>query len=161
MPTPARAAGPPPGSRLVCFFLGEQLFGTPITSVKETVRLRPITPVFHTPSFIVGIASLRGEILAILDLAAMLGLPATPLDHDTHILIVQSGGKRAGLLADRLSDVRNADLQALTPVPPTVNAEAAALLKGVIPLADRPLAIIDLERVFGAEGLAKFERRGA
>jgi purine-binding chemotaxis protein CheW len=147
--------------RLVCFWLGEQLYGAPIRFVRETVRLRPITPVFHTPDFIAGLASLRGEILAVLDLARLLGLPPTPLDHDTHILIVECGGKRAGVLADRLSEVRDVEPRAIVPAPPTLAPEVTAVLRGVVSLPQATLGVIDLERVFASDELRRYERKGA
>lgn len=147
--------------RLVCFWLGEQLYGAPIRFVRETVRLRPITRVFHTPDFIAGLASLRGEILAVLDLARLLGLPPTPLDHDTHIMIVECAKKRAGVLADRLSEVRDIEPGAIVPAPPTLGAAATAVLRGVVSLPEAALGVVDLERVFASEELRRFERKGA
>lgn len=163
MPAPRQVEAParPAEERLVCFWLGEQLFGAPIRFVRETVRLRPITRVFHTPDFIAGLASLRGEILAVLDIARLLGLPATPLDHDTHILIVECAKKRAGVLADRLSEVRDIEPGALSPPPPTFEPSVAANLRGVVSLPEAPLGVIDLERIFASEELRRYERKGA
>jgi purine-binding chemotaxis protein CheW len=163
MPAPRHVEAParPVEERLVCFWLGEQLYGAPIRFVRETVRLRPITRVFHTPDFIVGLASLRGEILAVLDIARLLGLPPTPLDHDTHILIVECAKKRAGLLADRLSEVRDVEPGAILPPPPTLDPAAGAILRGVVSLPEAPLGVVDLERVFASDELRRYERKGA
>ena len=116
---------------------------------------------FHTPDFIVGLASLRGEILAVLDLARLVGLPPTSLEHDTHILVVECGGKRAGLLADRLSEVRDVEPGTIAPPPPTIDPAAAAFLRGVVSLEEAPLAVIDLDRLFASEELRRYERKGA
>jgi len=137
------------------------LYAAPIQFIRETVKLRPITRVFQTPDFVVGLCSLRGEILAVLDLALLLGLSPTPLDFDTHILIVEVGGKRAGVLADRLSEVRDIDPGAISPTPPTIAPDVAAILRGVVALADVPLGVVDLERVFESEELRRYERKGA
>ena len=163
MPAPRHVEAParPVEERLVCFWLGEQLYGAPIQFIRETVKLRPITRVFHTPDFIVGLASLRGEILAVLDLAVLLGLEPTPLDFDTHILIVEVGGKRAGVLADRLSEVRDVEPSAILAPPPTIAPDVAAILRGVVTLPEAPLGVIDLERVFASEELRRYERKGA
>jgi purine-binding chemotaxis protein CheW len=147
--------------RLVCFWLGPQLYGAPIGFIRETVKLRPITRVFHTPELIAGLASLRGEILVVLDLAVLLGLPPTPLDFDTHILIVEVAGKRAGVLADRLSEVRDVERSAIAPPPPTLAPDVAAYLRGVVALVEAPLGVIDLERIFASEMLRRYERKGA
>jgi len=163
MPAPRHleAPAPPAEERLVCFWLGSQLYGAPIRFIRETVKLRPITRVFHTPSFVCGLASLRGEILAVLDVAVLLGLSPTPLDFDTHILIVEVGGKRAGVLADRLSEVRNVAPGAIAPPPPTLSPDVAAILRGVVALQEAPLGVIDLERIFASEELRRYERKGA
>ncbi|HUH04251.1 MAG TPA: chemotaxis protein CheW, partial [Kofleriaceae bacterium] len=67
----AGAAGD--AAKLVCFFLAGQEYAAPITEVKETMLLRPITRVFLTPPWLAGIINLRGDVVAVIDLARLLG----------------------------------------------------------------------------------------
>ena len=55
--------------QLVVFRLGKEEFGVNIHQVREIVRLVPITPIPRAPDFIEGVVNLRGQILAVMDLA--------------------------------------------------------------------------------------------
>lgn len=134
MPTteaPIAANEPSSLLRLVCFRVRDQELGLPIAAVRETIRIRPITRVFLTPPWLVGIFSLRGEIVPAVDLAPWLGLPRTSVGEESRLVVLRVGGKVMGLLADELADLRVLDPAIVTPPPPTLSAEQAALLSGV------------------------------
>ncbi len=153
--------------QVVCFLLDGDEYGVPIAEVKETIALRPLTPLPLVPDFIAGVISLRGEVVAVLDLGRLLGLPSrmrrAAFGPDARIVIlrVTSGGRpaSAGLLVDRLSEVRHLDGEALRPPPATAPGEAAALVRGVARVDDRPLAVLDLGRAFDSERILRFRRR--
>ena len=127
------------GSRLVCFFLGGREFAAPIEQVRETVALRPITPLFGTPECVLGIINLRGNVVAVLDPAVMLGLPRANTAPSQRIVIIDADGKQAGLRVEALGAIRDAPEQGLKPVPPTMPARSANLMQGVVSLESHPL----------------------
>lgn len=145
--------------QLVCFHLGDQELGAPIEDVRETIDLRPITPVFHTPSCVAGITNLRGEILAILDPGLLLGMGSNRRDASTRILIVEPDHRAAGLLVDGLSTIRDVAAEDIQPVPSTVPAEIAAMLRGVVPTPERPIGVLDPKRLLDAQDLSAFAAR--
>jgi chemotaxis signal transduction protein len=149
---PTRAAAE---ASLVCFRLAGRRFACRITDVKETIAVKPITRVFLTPPWVSGIINLRGDILAVVDLAAFLELGRTPVGADTRIVIARSAERTAGFLVERLDDTRAADLDSLEPAPTGVDGEVAALLAGVVTLpGGEPLAVLDLGRVLRSPRLA-------
>jgi purine-binding chemotaxis protein CheW len=147
----------------VCFFLGRQRFGADIGHVKETITVRPITRVFFTPAWIAGIINLRGDVVAIIDLKALLGIGETELAGDTRIVIarVQAAGKvrTAGLLVDRLADVAAVDAAALEAPPATLPPETASYTAGITGAGGEPLALLDLAKLFESDRLLQFTRR--
>ncbi len=149
--------------RLVCFFLQGRELGVDIRAVKETMVLRPITRVFLTPDWVAGIINLRGDVVAVIDLARFLGLSRTRPSQDTRIIVMRGEGKTAGLLVDRLGDVRSVAPTAIQPTPSGAgNGEPGAdLVRGVATVGDdaRPLAVLDLERLWNSERIKQFERR--
>jgi len=148
------------GANVLCFEIRGQRFGCGISHVKETIVVRPITRVFLTPPWVSGIINLRGDIVAVLDLAAFLGLGTTTFGAETRIVIARSGDRIAGLLVDRLAEVRAADLAALEPAPPTLAGEVAALLVGILTLPGGvPLGVLDLGKLFESDRLRGFSRR--
>jgi purine-binding chemotaxis protein CheW len=137
---------------LVCFRLAGRRFGCRITDVKETIAPKPITRVFLTPPWVTGILNLRGDVLAVIDLAAFLGLAAPArtgaAGADTRILIARAQGRSAGFLVERLDELQVVELGALEPPPAGLDGEVAALLTGVITLGGGvPLAVLDLGKL--------------
>jgi purine-binding chemotaxis protein CheW len=154
--TPTAALAP----KAICFWLSGQQLGVPIEHVKETIVLRPITHVFLTPRWIAGLINLRGDVVAVLDLAGLLGLPQTGFTDETRIVITRSGGKTAGLLVDRLAEARSYERDKLEPAPATLGAEASELVAGVATQEGGvPLVLLDLERLLHSERLRPFSRR--
>lgn len=142
--------------KLVCFLLGDRELAAPIEAVRETVGLRPITPVFRTPACIAGLTNLRGEILAVLDPAVLLGLPPCARGNGARIVIVEPDDRAAGLLVDGLGVIRDVDDDAIGPVPPNVPAAVAAVLEGVVSLPERPIGVLDVGRLLSVHQLAPF-----
>ena len=155
---PASAAALAP--KAICFWLSGQQLGVPIEHVKETIVLRPITRLFLTPRWIAGLINLRGDVVAVLDLAGLLGLPASGFTDETRIVITRCAGKTAGLIVDRLAEARSYDRARLEPPPPTLSADAAELITGVATQEGGvPLVLLDLERLLLSERLRPFSRR--
>lgn len=153
----------------VCFRLRGQLFGADIGDVKETVEPGPLTRVFLVDPCIAGVMSLRGDIVAVIDLAAFLGMAGARTREESgrpRVLIAQvrDAARRertAGLLVDRLEEVRLVDPSGLQPPPPAVDPQAASFLRGVVSLPDGPLGILDLHRVLGGERFRRYARKAA
>ena len=137
--------------RLVCFRVHDQEIGIPIAKVRETIRIRPITRVFLTPAWLVGIFSLRGEIVPAIDLAPFLGLPETRVDDESRLVVLRLQGKVIGLLVDALSELRALDPALISPVPPTLSVEQAALLSGVAATPSGTVRILDPEALLRSE----------
>jgi purine-binding chemotaxis protein CheW len=53
--------------QMVTFRIGKELFGVPIQTVQEIVRVPEITLVPEMPSFVEGVINLRGKIVSIID----------------------------------------------------------------------------------------------
>ncbi len=146
--------------KLVCFRLHAQEYGADITEVKETIPVRPITRVFLTPPWLAGIINLRGDVVAVLDLAQLLGLPASTVTDDSRIIIARVDGVVGGLLVDQLAELRTVQTAAVQPPPPTLSAEGAALLRGVITIdGGAAVRVLDLPALFESERLRAFRRR--
>jgi len=146
-------------SKLVCFYLQDQEYAANITDVKETMLVRPITRVFLTPQWLAGIINLRGDVVAVIDLAQLLGLPATAITDNSRILIAWHEGKSAGIVVDRMAELRTLDLGSLQPPPPTLSAETSSLLLGLATVeGGAAVRILDLPSLFESERIRAFQR---
>lgn len=55
--------------QLVTFRLRDEEFGVEINQVREIVRMMDITHIPEAPGFIEGVINLRGQVIAVIDLA--------------------------------------------------------------------------------------------
>lgn len=146
--------------RLVCFQVGEQRFGAPIHQVKETIVLRPITRVFLVPRFVAGLVNLRGEVVAAIDLGLFLGLAPVRRGPETRILIARAGGRTAGLLVDRVAEVRSVDEGTLQPATDVLGGDFGRALRGVATVeGGAPIGVLDLGQILQSERFAPFRRK--
>ena len=164
----------PAAEKHVCFQLAGQAFAAPVRAVKETISVRPLTPVFLVPPFVAGLMNLRGEVVAVLDLAQLLGLSdgsegdrrrspeaAIVILRPSEALGTRAQGRAAaGLLVDRMLGVSDVPQQAVRPPPPTLAADTAIYLRGVASIEEppRPLLLLDPEKVLTTERLRPFRR---
>jgi len=161
-------------ARLVCFWVGRQLFGINISQVSEVIALRPITRVPSVPSWVSGIMNLRGEVVSVLDLGGFLGIGATALSSWSRMVIVRAAGRTGGILADRIDEARMVDLAQLQPPPTIGSPENQELLAGLITTtgmqssegsddgggdaASVLILVLDMERLFESERIRQFAR---
>jgi purine-binding chemotaxis protein CheW len=163
--------------KLLCFHVAGQDFGVPIAAVKETIPERPLTRLFLVPPFVAGLINLRGEVVAVLDLAILLHLERTAegtrRKAAQNIVILRASllpGVRdarhaanrpaAGFFVDRLDGVRDLGDDEIRPPPSTLAAEPAGYLDGVAASGDppRPLLLLAPERVLGSPHLTPYRR---
>jgi purine-binding chemotaxis protein CheW len=144
------AVSPGPQLRLVCFELRGQELAFRIGDVRETLTLRPITHVFLTPPALAGIFSLRGDIVPVLDLAVLLGLAPTTPGDDSRIVVVERGGNVAGVVVDRLRELRTLD-DALEPPPASLAPEVALLVHGIAATPTGTVRVLDLDAILACD----------
>lgn len=143
--------------RLVCFLLQGQELAVPIARVRETIRVPPVTPVFLTPPWLIGIFSLRGEVVPAIDLAPWLGLPASSLGDDSRLLILREKSRVLGILADRLGELRTLEGSLVTAPPSTLSPEQLALISGVAATPSGTVRILAPDAIFGSDRLRSLE----
>ena len=89
----------------VSFALAGEAYAVPISRVAEILKPLPITPVPRAPRVVIGVMTVRGRLVTVLDLRRRLRLHESPLDHRSRILITDTGEERIGLLVDEVMQV--------------------------------------------------------
>jgi purine-binding chemotaxis protein CheW len=120
--------------------LGDERYAVETRVLRAVQWPSGATPVPSTPSYVLGLVSIRGEIIALLDLAAMLGLPtsAGAAEPGTRpALLVGLPGVRAGLVVDEVLGVEQLRLDSLEPA-----LSGREFARGVAP---GPTVLLDVE----------------
>jgi purine-binding chemotaxis protein CheW len=165
------AAAPPPGAsredagqgsegadaQFLVFRLDSEEFGLPIAAVDEVARVpEQTTRVPKAPKFLEGVINLRGEVLPVVDQRRRFELPPFPgARQQQRLVVVRSGGRRAGLIVDSVSEVLRTRFDRIEPAP-DLTGDSAPLVHGVINLETSGRVILLLEP---EELLTRAERR--
>lgn len=96
---------PPGGFHVLVFSLGDDVYGIPISRVREIIRFARLTRVSGASRAIAGVLDVHGEMIPIMDLRARLGLEPRRPTLSTPIILVHAGNVALGLSVDAARDV--------------------------------------------------------
>lgn len=136
---------------------GGEHFGVWLQQVHGFAELAALTPVPCCPAHILGQMNLRGDIVTVLDLRVVLGLPACADAAPAKVVLSRSGGVLLGLAVDAVLDVLSLEAAAVAPLPPSDSGAARPYLNEVAPYDGRLMALLDLERLLADEQLVVCE----
>jgi purine-binding chemotaxis protein CheW len=133
---------------VLSFSLAGELYGIELGYLTETRQSFALRHVPHAPSYLVGIVNLRGELLPVLDLCPLLGLPQQRWPNIVPALLILSLQRnKLGLAAQRAEDIVSCSLKELKPPPISLESEHAVLIKGEVLIKNRPLILLDVEKL--------------
>lgn len=93
--------------KFVAFYFGESLYGAPAAAVAELVQPLPVTPLPNAPEILSGIAVLRGELLAILNLRDVFSSDTRNRDAKSKFVILHPTGAQTPIAfcVDRMHEI--------------------------------------------------------
>jgi purine-binding chemotaxis protein CheW len=116
---------------LLAFDLGQETYALDILRLRGIVTRRPATEVPRAPAYLLGVVSLRGQIIPLVDLRLRLGLPATAPTRATRILVVDQAGEAFGLLVDSVRQVVRLRDDELETRPPALAGRESEFIAGI------------------------------
>lgn len=120
---------------------GEQ-YALPVDGVREIAEMAAISPVPGAPAELLGVWNLRGDVLAAVDLAGLLGLEAA--GEPRRIVVAEDGEVRAGLVVESVADIGE--------LPEALEPADSRFLSASSLLGRTPVGVVDLGAVLGAVG---------
>ena len=129
------------------FYLESEPFGINILQVQEILLKQNITPVPLAEGYVLGLISLRGQIVTAVDLKRRLGKPTTRSVADPYQIVVKTGGLIASFQVDQIGDVIEVAAEEIKPPPESISQQDARFLEGVYPMENEILSILNVEAV--------------
>lgn len=127
--------------RFAVFLRRGQRFGLSIDLVRELLPGQTLTRVPRAISQVLGVLSLRGEILPVVSIDEWLGLTPEPDQPQQPILVVRHAELLVGIRVDTIQTVVPIPTEEIQPHP---SAEAGSLLNGLWhPEGQTPITLID------------------
>ena len=143
--------------QFLTFRLDGQEYGISILKVQEIKGWDKMTPIPNSPPYVKGVLNLRGVIVPVFDLRLRFGLPETVRDAFTVIIVVNIGGRMAGIVVDAVSDVINVSLEQQCAAPEYEGQRNREFIKGLAQVEDKLLILLDIDRMVNPEALEQSE----
>ncbi len=124
-----------PDLRHVLFRVGGERFALPLESIREVVNPQPpFARVPRAPDSVRGAMNLRGRVVAVVDLAPLVGLPPQPPEGG-QVVVLDRERRALGFLIEGVLGVESLE-------PPEPGA-AGAVVRGVASVRGLPVTVLD------------------
>ena len=135
---------------IVEFQLAGEKYGIEASNVREVYPLKELVPVPGTPPFFLGITSVRGQILSVIDIKRFFDLPDKGLTELDKVVIVRSGEVELGIRADVVLGMWSISRGDIQPSLPTLIGVRDKYLRGITKDA---VIILDIQKLLADENL--------
>jgi len=138
------------------FSLGGELYGTPLLSTREVIKIGEIKSTPYMVPHFKGVINLRGQIISVIDLRTKFEIQP---DNETKglILIVENQDSLLGAIVDDLVSVEKVQRQDLDQETEIETKIAADFFLGVAKLKDRLVNMVDIAGCLSSEDLRIFK----
>lgn len=148
--------------QLIVFRLGGEEYGLAIDQVKEIVAMPNVARVPLTPSYVKGVANVRGNILSIIDLAEKFGLvqqqeadPAVEAKPG-YLLVMESALLKMGIQVREVPSTLSVSADQIDQSLAIVqdNQTEGSYIKGIVRASNRLIILIDIYKLINKDVLS-------
>jgi len=131
----------------ILFSVAGTTYALPSREVRHMELIEGITRVPNAPSFIDGVVFSRGQVVPVVNLRARFGFERAPFDLRSRLLVVQSGARQIGLVADTAREFVNISPDAIQPPNDALTGMSGRYVEGIASMGDRLVLILGLDRI--------------
>lgn len=135
-------------TKVLTFYIGEQVYGIEIPDVIEIIEVPPITAVPGVPSYIKGIINVRSKIVHVVNIRSRFGKEEIPFNDRTCIIIVSTGDDvSVGLIVDSVADVIPVTEQHISKTPELTGVNSNKFIKSILEMNDGIKLVLDVSKL--------------
>ena len=135
--------------RICLFSIADDTYAIPVELLAEIIIPQKVFPVPTTPSHVLGVINLRGNIVPIVDMRPALSLPQSSVTNQ--IAIVRFDTLTVGIVVDNVSDVVGIPKTSIQPVPTDYGSQSEStrgrFITGIIQRESKVAALLNIERI--------------
>jgi len=129
----------------------EEDYGIELTRIKEIIRNQELTVIPEAPAFILGVLSLRGIAVPVIDLRKLFQLPPATINEYSVIIVMEILGRLLGMLVDGVSDMIKIKDDDVVPPPRFTERKGTKFIKGMVEKEKKFIMLLDVNKLFSAE----------
>jgi purine-binding chemotaxis protein CheW len=133
--------------------LGGEYFGIGLESVREFTRITNLTPLPNCPEHVVGNMNLRGSILTLIDIRALLEMPPGRFDRSARVAVVSVEDITAGIAVDEIHDIVSLSPSDIAPLPASARHSIENTAQGTARYGDGAMTVLDIGEILRNEDL--------
>ena len=137
-------------NEFLTFALASEEYAIDIRAVREIRAFEQPTRLVTAPPFIAGVISLRGDVIALVDLRLKFGMAAA-FGERTAVIIVEVANGVFGVIVDSVSDVQAIAPSQIQPAPAFTAVVDAQFISGLAPMDEHMLILLDIRRLLSRE----------
>jgi purine-binding chemotaxis protein CheW len=146
-------------TKYLTFSIAEELYGIPITKVREVIRHEKITAVHDASAYLKGVINLRGKIIPVIDMRAKFGIGERDYDDRTVFIIVETAGSGGagkdgfsyGVAVDSVHDVMDIPETEIESTPDVGLKLKSGYLLGIAKSKEGMLMILNIDRILSTD----------
>lgn len=138
------------GSYILCEVFGAT-YALPSDDIEQLDMVGQLTPVPNAPPHVDGVVSVRGQVIPAMSLRARFGFPRAAYDVRSRLIVVRSGGRKVGLIADSAREFAAIDAAQIQPPPEGMAGLSGRYLAGVAHLGERLVLVLDVAELLTLE----------
>jgi len=132
--------------KILVFRVGDETYAVRMIDMQEVLTMHEITVIPRAPRHLMGITSLRGKVIPVIDLRTRLRIEATDATNP-RILVLSGEGQPIGIKVDSIIGKFIIKQDEMMPAPNTLNDEASRFIDVVIRVEQRFVSILNLGEV--------------
>ena len=148
MPESEKITAPDPIIQLIVFRLGEEEYGIRIEQVKEVTVTPDIARMPKTPPFVKGIANLRGDIIAVIDLEERFHLRASgeAMPNLTYTMAIEAKEYTIGIMVREVPQPLSIAQSVIEKAPEFIQEANIhdKYIEGIAKLGSRIIVVLDM-----------------
>ena len=151
--TPPDDSAPTEVRGLAVVLIGDERIGLPLSAIAEFADLGSWARVPCCPPHILGCMNLRGELVSVIDIRPVLGLPLGDSEPGDNVVVCPVDGLLLGLAVDAIVEVELVPEEAIMPPPVGVDRVDSSFVIGEAYTANGLVTLVDLPRLIADGGL--------
>jgi purine-binding chemotaxis protein CheW len=124
-------------------------YALPVSAILQMESFAGATNVPGAPPYLVGVVTVRGRVVPVVDLRLRFGLPPAENTLDTRIAVTQLADRVVALRVDSAREVLKLDDDKHEPAPRVMVERAQGFVQATHSLGSRLLLLLDLPKVLG------------
>jgi len=145
---PSRQGAVEEGELYLVFSIGPERYAIEAAYVREVYPLKRITQLPCTPSFILGIINLRGQIFSVMDIREILGIQDTAIPDAAKVVVIFTADIEVAVVVDDVQGIRTVSSRDVTNDLSLAQTEGIEYVSGV---TRNRIIVLDARKLLAAD----------